>query len=139
MKFRYEFEIKPLAEPITHQHNLLLIGSCFTENIGEKLNKHKFVTLQNPNGILFNPVSVAEALTDYIEATQFTQDHLFFLNEAWHSWKHHSRYSSLTAEEALQKINTSTRQAHTFLKTADYIFITLGSSWVYTLTERAAN
>ena len=43
MKFRYEFEIKPLAEPITHQHNLLLIGSCFTENIGEKLKRNPFL------------------------------------------------------------------------------------------------
>lgn len=139
MKFRYEFEIKPLPEPITHQHKLLLIGSCFTENIGEKLDKYKFTTLQNPNGILFNPASVAEALIDYIEATSFTSNDLFFLNEAWHSWKHHSRYSGITTEDALMKINMATTTAHQFLKEADYVFITLGSSWVYTLTEKASN
>lgn len=139
MKFRFEFAVKKLPLPITHQQKLLLIGSCFTENIGEKLDRYKFTTLQNPNGILFNPVSVAEALTGYIEKTVFTEADLFFLNEAWHSWKHHSRYSGLTTDEALQKMNASTEAAHQFLGETDYLFVTLGSSWVYTLTEQALN
>jgi hypothetical protein len=139
MKFRYELEVKGLPEPITHQHKLLLIGSCFTENIGEKLDRYKFITLQNPNGILFNPVSVAEALTDYIDRKEFTEADLFYLNEAWHSWKHHSRYSGLSQEEALQKINASVQTAHQFLSEADYLFVTLGSSWIYTPTEKALN
>src|ERR1043165_5653653 len=103
MKFRFEFDIKKLSQPITHQQKLLLIGSCFTENIGENLDKYKFTTLQNPHGILFNPVSVAEALTDYIEAKKFSKAELFYYNEAWHSWKHHSRFSGMTIEDALQK------------------------------------
>jgi hypothetical protein len=128
-----------MAAPISHEHKLLLIGSCFTENIGEKLDRHKFITLQNPNGILFNPVSVAEALTDYIEARQFSAADLFHYNEAWHSWKHHSRYSGMTPEDAVNKINHSATTAHGFLKEADFVFITLGSSWIYTLTEKALN
>ena len=139
MKFHFEFDIKKLGQPITHKDQLLLIGSCFTENIGEKLNKYKFSVLENPNGILFNPVSVTEALTSYIENTQLTETDLFQLNEGWHSWKHHSRFSGLTAEESLNKINTSTSNAHAYLKTADYLMITLGSSWIYTLTDKAIN
>lgn len=139
MKFRFEFDIKKLPEPVTHRHKLLLIGSCFTENIGEKLDRYKFTTLQNPNGILFNPVSVAESLTDYIEEKETTKGDLFYLNEAWHSWRHHSRFSAFTQDEALEKINASTKTAHRFLNEADYLVITLGSSWVYTLTENAQN
>src|SRR5437764_10107748 len=139
MKFHYEFEIKKLPEPISHLHKLFLIGSCFTENIGEKLKKYKFSVLENPNGILFNPVSVAEALTSYIDNTQFDETDLFQLNEGWHSWKHHSRFSGLTAEEALTKINASTLQANSYLREADFVMITLGSSWIYTLTDKAAN
>ncbi len=137
MKFRYEVDVKKLPEPITHQHRLLLIGSCFTENIGEKLDRYKFRTLQNPHGILFNPVSVTEALTDYIEKRLYTQADLFQLNEAWHSWKHHSRLSGIEPGEALQKINASISNANAFLKETDYVLITLGSAWTYTLTEEA--
>lgn len=103
MKFHFDFDVKKLNKLINHQHKLLLIGSCFTENMGEKLEKAKFTVMQNPNGILFNPVSVAEALTDYIENKSFTKSDLFQLNEGWHSWKHHSRFSGLTPEESLKK------------------------------------
>ena len=73
MKFHYEFTIKRSPSPIMHTHKLLLIGSCFTENIGEKLRKHKFLTLDNPNGILFNPISVADALGQlYQQHTDYT-------------------------------------------------------------------
>ncbi|HTM91158.1 MAG TPA: GSCFA domain-containing protein [Flavisolibacter sp.] len=139
MKFHFEFDIKKHVQLITHKDQLLLIGSCFTENMGEKLKKYKFSVLENPNGILFNPVSVTEALTSYIENTQLSEADLFQLNEGWHSWKHHSRFSGLTAEESLNKINSSASNAHSFLKTADYLMITLGSSWIYTLTDKAIN
>lgn len=139
MKFRFEFDIKRLSQSITHKDKLFLIGSCFTENIGEKLKKYKFSVLENPNGILFNPVSVAEALTSYIDNIQLQNSDLFQLNEGWHSWKHHSRFSGLTSEEALTKINTSTAKANEYLNHADYLLITLGSSWIYTLTATALN
>ena len=139
MKFRTELEIKKLEPSISHQHNLMLVGSCFTENIGEKLKKHKFNVFENPNGILFNPVSVSEAIINVIENKEYTEKDLFKLNEGWHSWQHHSRFSGTTAEEALSKINSTNKAAHEFLKKADYIMITLGSAWVYTLTEKALN
>jgi hypothetical protein len=139
MKFHYEFDIKKLDNPIHHRHKLMLAGSCFTENMGAKLRGYKFTVLENPNGILFNPVSVAEAFTSYIENHRYTENDLFCLNEGWHSWKHHSRYSALTAEEALEKMNGSTAAAHEYLKNTDYLVITLGSAWIYTLTEKAAN
>lgn len=139
MKFHYEFDIKSLAEPINHVHNILLVGSCFTENIGDKLKKHKFKVLENPNGIVFNPVSVAETIINIVENKQYDATDLFQHNEAWHSWQHHSRFSGLTIEDALQKINTSTKEAHEYIKNADYLMVTLGSAWIYTLTENAIN
>jgi hypothetical protein len=139
VKFRFEFDIKKLPWPITHYHKLFMIGSCFTENIGEKLRRYKFSTLENAHGILFNPVSVTEAISDCIQCNVYETSDLFYLNEGWHSWKHHSRFSGLSPEEAVEKINTSISSAHIYLKQADYCFITLGSAWVYTLTEKAQN
>jgi hypothetical protein len=139
MKFHFEFDIKKLQKPIHHQHRLMLLGSCFTENIGEKLRKHKFCVMENPHGILFNPVSVAEALTEYAESKQYAESDLFQYNEAWHSWHHHSRFSGLSAQETLDKINASNKAAHEYLKHTDYLMLTLGSAWTYTFTEKAEN
>ncbi|HEX6333832.1 MAG TPA: GSCFA domain-containing protein, partial [Flavisolibacter sp.] len=139
MKFHLQFDIPRLDQPLTHRHRMILTGSCFTENIGEKLRRYKFHVTENPHGILFNPVSVAEGLTDVIENRQYTAADLFYLNEGWHSWKHHSRFSGLTPNEALEKINTSISNTHEFLRQADYLMITLGSAWVYTFTGEATN
>jgi lysophospholipase L1-like esterase len=139
MKFHFEFDIKKLEQPIQLQNKLLLVGSCFTENIGEKLRKHKFQVLENPHGILFNPVSVLEAISDYLDCVEYTSKDLFYLNEAWHSWKHHSRFSGLSPEECIIKINQSIVTAHKYLKESDYLVLTLGSAWLYTLTEKALN
>ncbi len=139
MKFRSEFDIKKLQQSITHQHKLMLVGSCFTENIGDKLRKQKFNVYENPNGILFNPVSVSEAIINVVENKEYTKEDLFNYNEGWHSWQHHSRFSGINADEALSKINDTNKEANAFLKQADYILITLGSAWIYTLTENALN
>jgi len=139
MNFRLEFTPKPLPVKISHPHKLLLVGSCFTENIGDKLLAHKFSVLQNPNGILFNPVSVKEALENYISCKTIDEASLFYLNEAYHSWQHHSRYSAVTKEAAVEKINAATKEAHDYLKKADWLILTFGSAWVYELTEKAAN
>ena len=139
MKFRFELNVKKIGWPIRHQHRLFLMGSCFTENMGKKLRDLKFQTLENPHGILFNPLSVVEALNDYLQNRMYTQNDLFNYNEAWHSWKHHSRFSGITSMKALEEINTSITEAHIYLQQADYLFITLGSAWTYRLTSEAAN
>ncbi len=137
MKFHIDLDIKKLSPPLTHHSKMLLIGSCFTENIGEKLKQYKFEVFENPNGILFNPVSVAESIIDCIENKIVDAEELFELNEGWHSWKHHSRFSAVHKQDALDKINASTSRAHQFLKQADVVMITLGSAWVYSLSEKA--
>lgn len=139
MKFHYEFSIKKIPTPISHYHQILMIGSCFTENIGSLLRNNCFKVLENPNGILFNPVSVAESVQQYITNKQMNETDLFLLNETWHSWKHHSRFSGIDPKSTVEKINDSTTTAHRFLKNADHLFITLGSAWVYQLSKEAAS
>ena len=136
MDFHLEFTPRPFDVKINHQHNLLLIGSCFTEQIGSKLTAHKFSVLDNPNGILFNPVSISRSLNSYMENRQYGQEDLFYENECWNSWEHHSRFSHTEASICLQMINGSQNAAHAFLKKADWLLITLGSAFVYELENK---
>ncbi|NDH07263.1 GSCFA domain-containing protein, partial [bacterium] len=117
---------------------MLLLGSCFTEHIGEALKEWKFQVRQNPHGILFGPDAICQALTDYIKGRVYCADDLFFLNECWHSWHHHSRFSATDPEETLERINGSIRENNEFLQQADWLILTLGSSFTYKLTEHAA-
>ncbi|MEI8060115.1 MAG: GSCFA domain-containing protein, partial [Ferruginibacter sp.] len=133
MNFHLEFFPKKLDTPIKHQHQLFLIGSCFTEQIGNKLKQFKFRVLDNPNGILFNPISISKSISSYIKNKQYIETDLFYQNESWNSWEHHSRFSHPEKEECLRIINTSQQLAHHFLKTTDWLLITLGSAFVYEL------
>lgn len=135
MDFMVNIDLKKLPTPISYRDKILLIGSCFTEHIGNTLEELKFSVLQNPNGILFDPRSVCESLLSYIENKKYEENDLFQLNEVWNSWQHHSRFSNTNAQEALQIINESQQRAHDFLKQADWIIVTLGSSFSYRLQE----
>lgn len=135
MQLTLSLDIPPLQRPITYTDNILLIGSCFTEHITDRLLHHKFRVLQNPHGILFNPLSVAQSIDSYIEKQQYTEQDLFQLNELWNSWDHHTRFSHTDKQAALDGINASQAAASAFIKKADWVIITLGSSFQYYLTE----
>ena len=135
MEFHLEFTPKPLDIKINHKHKLLLIGSCFTEQIGHKLAQHKFRVLDNPNGILFNPVSISRSVSSYINNKQYSADDLFYQNESWNSWEHHSRFSDPDQQSCVDGINVSQSNAHDFIKSADWLLVTLGSAFVYQLED----
>ena len=135
MNFFTNIDIKPLPAPITYAHKVMLIGSCFTEHIGNSLSESKFQTLQNPNGILFEPSSVCRSLVSYIQNRQYSAADLHLYNEIYQSWDHHSRFSNPDRDVCLNGINTSQQNAHRFLKETDWLIITLGSSFVYKLQE----
>jgi hypothetical protein len=135
MQFQIPIEIKALQKPITYQDKILLAGSCFTEHIGGMLEDLKFSVLQNPNGILFDPASVSKSLISYIQNKQYTEADFFQLNEVWNNWQHHSRFSNINLQEAIRIVNESQQKANEFLKQADWIIITLGSSFSYRLTS----
>jgi hypothetical protein len=135
MKLMLDIKISEPAVKIDYQDNIMLIGSCFTEHIGDSLADLKFRVMQNPNGIVFDPASVASSLTSYIENKKYSAGELFQLNELWQSWQHHSRYSGTNKEEVLNTINEAQEQAHTFLKDAKWLIITLGTSFSYRLSD----
>ena len=138
MQFQLPIQIKSPEARISYRDKIMLTGSCFTEHIGSSLSELKFSTLQNPNGILFDPRSVCNSLISYTENKQYKKEDLFLLNEIWNSWEHHSRFSNIDANDALKIINESQQQAHKFLRNTDWLVITLGSSFSYRLTTEAS-
>ncbi len=137
MELLLNIDLKRQPELISYRDKILLTGSCFTEHIGNALAGLKFDILQNPNGILFGPDAVCRSLLSYKENKQYSEEDLFCLNEVWHSWDHHSRFSHLNRGEAVRIINESQQKAHTALKEANWLIITLGSSFTYELTSVA--
>lgn len=135
MELLLPFHVAPSPVKISYKDKILFIGSCFTEEIGKQMQNLKFDVLQNPNGILYDPVSISSALVSYIHNKQFTEDNLFHLDELWHSWQHHSVFSGMNREDVLQQINYSQLEAHRFLKTSSWLIITTGTSFNYRIKK----
>lgn len=135
MNFRLTFPVAPLEPSLQYTDKLLLTGSCFAEEIGARLQQNKFNVNVNPNGILFNPLSIAQSMQSYLDKKEYTEADVFMHEDLWHSWDHHSRFSGDSKEAVLAAINESQAAASQRLKEADWLVITLGSAYVYVLKE----
>ncbi len=135
MEFRLPLDPSQINPKIKITDRIMLMGSCFTEHMTSKLNQVKFNTLQNPNGILFNPISIAKALNYYIDSSYIDDSSLFELNTLWNHWDFHSSLSQPTSLEALGKINNQINTGHHFLKDANWLIITFGSAFIYQLSN----
>lgn len=120
------------------QHNqlgynskIMLFGSCFSENIGEKFKYYKFQTTINPFGILFHPLAIENLITRVINKDYYSEKDLHFQNEQWCCLDAHSKLNNASKEVLLDVLNTQIEEMHNDLFNASHIIITLGTSWVY--------
>ena len=142
MEFFIKTGIQPPPFAISHTDRLLLVGSCFTSNVGKQLEDLKFSVKHNPTGILFDPFSVVRHLRDALENKQYDPSDLAWRDEVWHSYNHHTDFSSTNAGQTVEKINRAIVETSAFLKQTDILFLTLGSAFYYRLAEnneRVAN
>lgn len=133
MNFRTQIPLKKKLNQIDYNSKIMLFGSCFTQNIGNKLKHFKFQSNTNPFGILFHPKSIERLITNSINKKEYTQKDIFFLNERWHSYDAHSELSNISKEKLLSKLNNTIEVAHDDLQEATHVIITLGTAWMYRL------
>lgn len=107
------------------------MGSCFTENVGNKMATLKYDVDINPFGILYNPLSVANGIEILLNKKEFADNDLILHNGLWHSFYHHGQFSSADKNKTLQAINSRLKTSATYLKNAQFLFITFGTAWVY--------
>ena len=133
MQFTTKTEL-PIGElHITHESNMILIGSCFAGNIGSKLSERKFRIDANPFGVQYNPMSIASVLKRIASGEPFGEcsEEIFEHNGQWHSIMHHSDFSRDSREELLECINSRLLHAHTIAGECSVVFITLGTAYAY--------
>lgn len=129
--FRLEFDPKPFDKKINIGDEIMLMGSCFTEHIHERLQTFKFKSLQNPHGVLFNPSSIFTALHHYVDQKHITENELFDEQGIWRHWHFHSSLSHSDKKKTIAEMNVAIQKGSTFLRSTDWLILTLGSSFVY--------
>ena len=135
-KFRTELKLRD-KEYINFSHDkpLGLIGSCFSNNIGDKLKEYRFQHISNPFGVTYNPISIANQIQRIINERAFVEGDLFHRNGSWNSFELHGSFINQSADKLLSKVNKSLLNSSSVLKKSSHLFITFGTSWVYELKE----
>ena len=131
MKFRTEIEPAPRSVRIGYDNRILTLGSCFAAHIAGRLAAAKFHVIENPSGILFNPLSIAAAIRSYALPAPVFREELEFDGEMWYHFGFHGDFSAPTADEALRRMNAARQAGAAALRTADRVILTFGTAWVY--------
>ncbi len=112
------------------------MGSCFSENIGDKFSYFKFQVAQNPFGILFHPLAIENLIQRACKSKPYTVSEVFELYQRWYSFDSHSSMMGTSNEDLVRRLNETLLETRAWLKKASHIIITLGTSWAYRHTER---
>lgn len=135
MEFRTELKLEPSDKKITHSHQIMGIGSCFVNTIGQRLSANKFKTLINPFGTLFHPLAIENALLRIHSLMEYSDGEIFKHGELYFSWDHHSSFSNISKEKTLKTINSKLHNANEFIRNTDIFLLTFGTSWVYNIQD----
>ncbi|MCF6350155.1 MAG: GSCFA domain-containing protein [Flavobacteriaceae bacterium] len=135
MNFRTQIKLNKTENQIDYKSNLLLIGSCFSNNIGAKFEYYKLNSITNPFGTIFQPKAIEKLIAKSLTNELFTTDDLIFHNETWHCLDVHSDFNSPNKNTVLAKLNSVTKQTKVNILDATHIIITLGTAWVYRFIE----
>ncbi|HOK39068.1 MAG: GSCFA domain-containing protein [Bacteroidales bacterium] len=122
---------------INYDSTLIFSGSCFAENMGEKLSERKFYVSINPTGINYNPISLANSIKRAINQNPISENELFLHEGVWHHFDFHSRLSNTDRYQTLNQINTAIKNFSDKLKSADFIFISFGTAMVFELKKNS--
>src|SRR5680860_447677 len=135
MKLQTQIPIEKAGNQIGYGSQLLLLGSCFVENIGRKLDYFKFRQLQNPFGILFHPLAVEKLMARALQKEAYSESDILYRNGRWHCFDAHSTLSDTSKENLLQKLNDALEATSSQIAKISHIIITLGTAWAYRHTK----
>lgn len=125
MKLQTIVDIKPSEWKIGYEDKILMVGSCFSDEIGEQMKQRYLDVVCNPFGTLYNPLSIARALN------MNEMPELIEHEGLWHSMAHHGSLSRADKHEAEEAIRGSVEAMQKALCEANVVIVTFGTSWTY--------
>ena len=131
MKLQTIVDIKPSEWKIGYEDKILLLGSCFSDEIGAQMQQRYMQVTCNPFGTLYNPLSIAQAINLQIFNSSNCKLPLVEHDGLWHSMAHHGSFSRSTKEEAEEAVNESIVAMQKALNEATVVIVTFGTAWVY--------
>ena len=119
---------------ISYEDKIMMLGSCFSDNIGGRLADYCFDVCVNPFGTLYNPASIASAVERLVSRVHFTDNDCVEIGAGSQricSFSHHTSFARASKEEFIENADKALNEAREFFLNADKLIITLGTSWCF--------
>ena len=119
---------------ISYSDTIMMLGSCFTDNIGRQLENFGFNVCVNPFGTLYNPISILQSMKLLLSDCPITKEDCVEMGAGAGlvcSFYHHTSFARSTEEEFVNNANEALEKARAFFKASNKVIITLGTSWCY--------
>lgn len=131
MKLITELNLPEYPFQLDHNKGIVMMGSCFTDNIGAILDRLLFRVLVNPFGVTYNPLSIIAQVESLLAGKKLTPGDLRKHDGKWFSFLHSTKFSSPDQKQALDLINTYLQAGNIALKKAEFLVLTWGSAWAF--------
>jgi len=131
MNLRTYTKLNPYLFKISYGSKILSLGSCFSQNIGQKLQELKYNITQNPCGITFNSSSILTCIKTCISADSLPSDAFIKVGEMYCHSDFHGQFAHPQLDMAIENHNTSISNAKKSLQSIDTVILTLGTAWVF--------
>lgn len=136
MKFTTEIAIERSEHQIRVADKMLLVGSCFAQEMGQWFLQRRFDVNLNPNGILFHPMVIARCLNRALLGRAYGDNECVSHGGLYHSFDFHGSFSSASKSEHTEVINSQLKSTHQSLSEASTLVLTWGSAWGYKWNEQ---
>ncbi|MBQ3731019.1 MAG: GSCFA domain-containing protein [Muribaculaceae bacterium] len=133
MEFRTTVKTGENRGWLHHSDSVVLLGSCFSDNMGGKLHGALIKAMVNPMGTLYNPMSIARGVQRLIADEPVAGQDLFMQGGVWNSYDFHSRHSMPDKQATIDHMSQRIHQGHEALRQAQLLTVTLGSAIIYRL------
>lgn len=134
MKLTTPVEFPKAAVEISYGDRIMVLGSCFADNVGKRLKDRGFELCLNPFGTLYNPSSIERSIARLDSGEHFVESDCVQIGSGstkWGSFHHHTLMARETPEEFLANANESLDRAAEFWRTCNKVIVTFGTSWCF--------
>lgn len=128
------FEEVPLPSypnRIQAQDELVLLGSCFSTHMGQRLSDAAFQTFSNPFGVLFHPLALFDHIIYALEQRPFSEEGLIKQDDMVKHFDAHGSWYDRDPTRLMLRMNEQRNELRKHLLTARHLVFTFGTAWVY--------
>ena len=133
MQLTTPVDIVPQKRLYNFEDTFVLLGSCFSQHIAQKMRQAYINVVENPFGVQYNPMSIAKCMQWLKSDELFTEADLVYYDGLYHSMLHHGEFSSVSKEQTLSNINDTLQKVRQTIRRSKQVnfVVTFGTAYVY--------